>query len=58
MELKRFVYSKAIWNISRTSDIFYGHLVIFPRFGIMSQEKSGNPAQAAGQYEDAIPFLD
>jgi hypothetical protein len=24
----------------------------------MSQEKSGNPAQAAGQYEDAIPFLD
>jgi hypothetical protein len=37
-------------SILRPSEIFYGHLVyfvviwyIFPRFGILDQEKSGNP---------------
>jgi hypothetical protein len=40
----------AIWSILGTLEIFYGHLVyfvviwyIFPRFGILDQEKSGNP---------------
>jgi hypothetical protein len=40
-----------IWSILRPLEIFYGHLVyfvviwyIFPRFGILDQEKSGNPA--------------
>jgi hypothetical protein len=39
-----------IWSILRPLQIFYGHLVylvviwyIFPRFGILDQEKSGNP---------------
>jgi hypothetical protein len=39
-----------IWSILRPSEIFYGHLVyfvviryIFPRFGILYYEKSGNP---------------
>jgi hypothetical protein len=39
-----------IWNILETFVIFYDHLVhfvfiwyIFPGFGIMYQEKSGNP---------------
>jgi hypothetical protein len=39
-----------IWSILRPFDIFYGHLVcflviwyIFPHFGILYQEKSGNP---------------
>jgi hypothetical protein len=39
-----------IWNILRPLGIFKGHLVIlytfgifFPRFGILCQEKSGNP---------------
>jgi hypothetical protein len=39
-----------IWSILRPLEIFYGHLVyfvvtcyIFPRFGILDQEKSGNP---------------
>jgi hypothetical protein len=40
-----------IWSILLPLEIFYGHLVyfvviwyIFPRFGILYQEKSGNPA--------------
>jgi hypothetical protein len=31
-------------NILWPFDIFCGHLVYFPRFGILYQEKSGNPA--------------
>jgi hypothetical protein len=44
------IYFLAIWNILRTFDTFYGHLghlvfiwYIFPAFGIVYQEKSGNP---------------
>jgi hypothetical protein len=40
-----------IWSILRPLEIFYGHLVYFvviwcicPCFGILDQEKSGNPA--------------
>jgi hypothetical protein len=42
----------AIWNILRTYEKWYDHLVrfvliwdIFPNFGIMYQGKSGNTAQ-------------
>jgi hypothetical protein len=45
------VYFMAIWYILRPFGIFYDHLVyfvvnwcIFPRFGMLSQEKPGNPA--------------
>jgi hypothetical protein len=48
---KIVVYFMTIWSILRPLDIFYGHLVyfvviwyIFPRFGILDEEKSGNPA--------------
>jgi hypothetical protein len=41
---------KTIWSILRPLEIFCGHLVyfvvicyIFPRFGILDQEKSANP---------------
>jgi hypothetical protein len=34
----------AIWYILRHFGIFCGHLVYFPRFGILYHEKSGNPA--------------
>jgi hypothetical protein len=44
-------YFLTIWSILRPLEIFYGHLVyivviwyILPRFGILDQEKSGNPA--------------
>jgi hypothetical protein len=44
------VFFMAIWSIFSPFDIFYGHLVylgviwyIFPRFGMLHQEKSGNP---------------
>jgi hypothetical protein len=42
----------AIWSILQPLEVFYGHLVyfvvfwyIFPGFGILHQEKSGNPAK-------------
>jgi hypothetical protein len=38
-------------DILRQSDILYGHLVIWcisPRFGILYQEKSGNPVRDTG----------
>jgi hypothetical protein len=41
-----FKYFMAIWNILRTLGIFGTfciHLVHFSGFGIMYQEKSGNP---------------
>jgi hypothetical protein len=37
------VYFKAIANILWPFGIFCGNLVYFPRFGILDQEKSGNP---------------
>jgi hypothetical protein len=40
-----FVYFTAIGNILWPFHIFCGHLVYFPRFGILYQEKSGNPGQ-------------
>jgi hypothetical protein len=33
----------AIWNIKWPVGIFCGHLVYFSRFGILCDEKSGNP---------------
>jgi hypothetical protein len=52
LEWKMFIYLLVIWNILRTLGIFLGILVIlviviwhiFPLFGILHQEKSGNPA--------------
>jgi hypothetical protein len=37
------VYFRDIGNILWPFGIFCGYLVIFPRFGILNQEKSGNP---------------
>jgi hypothetical protein len=51
LERKMLVYFMVIWNILRPFGVFYGYLVklwqlgIFaPHFGILCQEKSGNPA--------------
>jgi hypothetical protein len=48
---KILLYFMTIWPILRPLEIVYGHLIyfvalwyIFPRFGILAQEKSGNPA--------------
>jgi hypothetical protein len=50
LQWKMLEYCMAIWSILRPLEIVYGHLVylvfiwyIFPRFGILYQEKSGNP---------------
>jgi hypothetical protein len=50
MQWKVFVYFMNMWPILLPFDILYSHLVhfvamwyIFPRFGILCQEKSGNP---------------
>jgi hypothetical protein len=34
----------AIWYVSWPFGMFHGHLVNFPRFGMLYEEKSGNPA--------------
>jgi hypothetical protein len=51
LQWKMLVYFMCIWPILWLLEIFYGHLVhfaviwyIFPRFGMLYQEKSGNPA--------------
>jgi hypothetical protein len=51
LQWKLLVHFMTIWSILRPFEIFYGHLVflvviwcIFPLFGILYQEKSGNPA--------------
>jgi hypothetical protein len=38
------VYFIAIWYILFPFVLFYEHLVDFSRFGMLYQEKSGNPA--------------
>jgi hypothetical protein len=38
------VYFTAIWSNLWPFDILYGHLVCFSHFGMLHQEKSGNPA--------------
>jgi hypothetical protein len=52
VDWKMFIYSMAIGNILRTLGIFYDYLVLFvyiwynfSGFGIVYQEKSGNPVQ-------------
>jgi hypothetical protein len=49
---KMLIYFRTFWNSSWTFGIFYYHLVlfvficyIFPGFGIMYHEKSGNPGR-------------
>jgi hypothetical protein len=51
LQWKRLVYFLSIWSILLPLEIFYGNLVYFvviwyisPRFGMLHQEKSGNPA--------------
>jgi hypothetical protein len=48
--MENLVIFMTIWPILRPLKIFSGHLIyfvaiwyIFPRFGILDQEKSGNP---------------
>jgi hypothetical protein len=36
-------YFTAIWDILLPFGIFYGYLIYFSRFGMLYQEKSGNP---------------
>jgi hypothetical protein len=38
-----FVYCVAIWYILWLFGIFYGYLVYFSHFGVLYQDKSGNP---------------
>jgi hypothetical protein len=52
LQWKMLVYLMAIWSIFRPLGIFCAHLEyfmlifhIFPRFGMLHQEKSGNPVR-------------
>jgi hypothetical protein len=49
----QLVYFTTIGNILWPFGIFCGHLVHIPRFGILYQEKSGNPGPEST--EDALP---
>jgi hypothetical protein len=55
----------AIWSILRPLEIFYSHLVYFvviwyisPRFGILYQEKSGNPAQKVQKSTTLVCYVE
>jgi hypothetical protein len=55
LDWKMLIYFMAIWNILRTFAIFYDQLVhlcsfgtFFSGFGVMYQEKSGNPGCIPG----------
>jgi hypothetical protein len=54
LDWKMLIYFMAIWNILQTFEIFYDHFVffwsIFSGFGIMYQEKSGNPVRDGRRY--------
>jgi hypothetical protein len=39
----QLVYFTANWSILLPFGMFYDYLVYFPRFGILPEEKSGNP---------------
>jgi hypothetical protein len=40
-----YTYFTAIWYILMPFGMFCGNLVYFSRFGMLYQEKSGNPGQ-------------
>jgi hypothetical protein len=60
LEWKRLAYYLALWNILRLFGTFYGHFgnseatwYYFTRFGVLCQEKSGNPG-----LEESLNCLD
>jgi hypothetical protein len=50
LQWKMLVYFVAIRSILRPFGIFYGHLEYFSRFGVLYEEKSGNPAPQPDRY--------
>jgi hypothetical protein len=46
------VYFTDIWKILWTFGIFVGHFGIFSRFGMLYQEKSGNPGVYSNIFSD------
>jgi hypothetical protein len=62
LEWKRLEYSMVIWNIFRPFGILpirsFGDLVanwyVFHHFGILCQEKSGNPADLQRDVDDVL----
>jgi hypothetical protein len=55
LQWKMIVYFMDTWSILRSFDVFYGHLVYFSRFGILYQEKSGNPGLPLALLANFIP---
>jgi hypothetical protein len=45
-----YMYFVVIWYILWLFGIFYGYLVHFSSFGMLYQEKSGNPAMKEKHY--------
>jgi hypothetical protein len=44
------VHFTSIWYILRRLGLFYGHLEYLPLFGMLYQEKSGNPTLLLSRY--------
>jgi hypothetical protein len=44
LQWKMLAYVMAIWSILRPFSVYCGHLVYFSCFGMLYQEKCGNPA--------------
>jgi hypothetical protein len=60
LDWKMLIYFVASWNILQTFGIYYDHLVYFVHlsgFGIMYQEKSGNPGKHMYKARNNIPSL-
>jgi hypothetical protein len=58
------VFSMVIWNILRSFVILIGHFgnvvvnwYICPRFGILCQEKSGNPVPVHRIFDAGVPLV-
>jgi hypothetical protein len=65
LQRKILAYFINIWSLLRPLEIFYGHLVyfvviryIFPRFGILYQEKSGNPGRKSDPAKSTRRFFE
>jgi hypothetical protein len=52
------VHFTTVWYILWPSGIFYGHLLCFPRLGVLYQEKTGNPGLFGDQSEKTSHFLE
>jgi hypothetical protein len=57
LDLQKCIHFTDIWDLLRSLGTFCVHLVHFSNFGIMDQEKSGNPGRRRKKRKSIIAFL-